>query len=80
MLVSRRGHTSAPGGKPLTGRRMRTNDQLNPKVTMYSIRYIALENNALHKFKVNKINHHNRHTDDDGCTIETCLLEFKKSH
>ena len=25
-------------------------------VTMYSIRYFALENNMLHKFKVNKIN------------------------
>ena len=53
---------------------------LNVPVTLYSIHYIALENNALHKFTVNKINRHNRYTDDDGCTIKTCLLKLKKSH
>ena len=25
------------------------------------------------------VNFHNRHTDDDGCTVETCLLKFTKS-
>ena len=49
----------------------------NVPVTIYSICYIALENNALHKFKVNKIN---LHTDNDGYTIETCFLTLKKSH
>ena len=25
------------------------------------------------------VNFHNRHTDDDGCNVETCLLKFTKS-
>ena len=25
------------------------------------------------------VNFHNRHTDDDGCIVETCLLKFTKS-
>ena len=26
------------------------------------------------------VNFHNRHTDDDRCTVEMCLLKFKKLH
>ena len=59
-------------------------------VTIYTFD-IALEYKTLHKYlsyqkNCNRhvlplyLNFHNRHTDNDGSTVETCLLKFKKSH